>query len=119
MILQTPVTMHAARTALNQDPTLREWAETWLKNKERLSQPRCQMLSSISTGSTYGLSACMKALLKSSLPMCSVTRNINVGASLLWRASCLRWVSQGRLPILGKRLGACVCEHHSGLTSCT
>ena len=39
MILQTPLTMHAARTALNQDPTLREWAETWLKNKERLSQP--------------------------------------------------------------------------------
>ncbi len=38
MILQTPVTMHAARTALNQDPTLREWAETWLKNKERSNQ---------------------------------------------------------------------------------
>ncbi len=39
MTLQTPVTMHASRTALNQDSTLREWAETWLKNKERLSQP--------------------------------------------------------------------------------
>ena len=30
--------MHAARTALNQDPELRQWAETWLKNKERASQ---------------------------------------------------------------------------------
>lgn len=35
MILHTPLTMHAARTALNQDPELREWAEGWLKNKER------------------------------------------------------------------------------------
>lgn len=38
MILQTPLTMHAARTALNQDPELRQWAEIWLKNKERASQ---------------------------------------------------------------------------------
>lgn len=38
MILQTPLTMHAARTALNQDPDLRQWAESWLKNRERLSQ---------------------------------------------------------------------------------
>jgi 5-formyltetrahydrofolate cyclo-ligase len=31
--------MHAARTALNHDPELREWAEQWLKNKERAVQP--------------------------------------------------------------------------------
>ncbi len=30
-----PFTMHAARTALNRNPELREWAEEWLKNKER------------------------------------------------------------------------------------
>lgn len=39
MILQTPLTMHAARTALNQDPDLRQWAELWLKNKERQLHP--------------------------------------------------------------------------------
>jgi hypothetical protein len=38
MILQTPLTMHAARTALNQDPDLRQWAESWLKNRERLKE---------------------------------------------------------------------------------
>ena len=38
MIMQTPLSMHAARTALNQDPELRQWAEIWLKNKERASQ---------------------------------------------------------------------------------
>ena len=27
--------MHAARTALNRNPELREWAEEWLKSKER------------------------------------------------------------------------------------
>jgi len=27
--------MHAARTALNRDPQLRDWAEQWLKSKER------------------------------------------------------------------------------------
>jgi hypothetical protein len=31
--------MHAARTALNRDPELREWAEQWLKEKERAAQP--------------------------------------------------------------------------------
>ena len=30
--------MHAARTALNQDPELRKWVEVWLKNKERAAQ---------------------------------------------------------------------------------
>ena len=31
--------MHAARMALNQDPELRQWAEAWLKNKERAAEP--------------------------------------------------------------------------------
>lgn len=31
--------MHTARMALNNDPELREWAEQWLKNKERASRP--------------------------------------------------------------------------------
>lgn len=30
-----PINMHAARTALNQDPELRKWVESWLKAKER------------------------------------------------------------------------------------
>ena len=38
MIFQTPLTMHGARAALNQDPDLRQWAESWLKNKERQNQ---------------------------------------------------------------------------------
>ena len=38
MILNTPLSMHAARSAMNQDPDLRQWAETWLKNKERAVQ---------------------------------------------------------------------------------
>lgn len=38
MIMNTPLSMHAARTALNSDPDLRLWAETWLKNKERTAQ---------------------------------------------------------------------------------
>lgn len=33
--MSTPLNMHAARTALNQDSELRKWAEAWLKNKER------------------------------------------------------------------------------------
>ena len=33
-----PLNMHAARTALNQDPELRKWVEGWLKNKERATQ---------------------------------------------------------------------------------
>ncbi|MCA1564498.1 MAG: hypothetical protein LC803_02350 [Acidobacteria bacterium] len=33
-----PLNMHAARTALNRDPELRQWAEQWLKDKERLVQ---------------------------------------------------------------------------------
>lgn len=33
--MSTPLNMHAARTALNRDPELRQWAEQWLKGKER------------------------------------------------------------------------------------
>ena len=33
--MSTPLNMHAARMALNRDPELRQWAEQWLKNKER------------------------------------------------------------------------------------
>lgn len=33
--MSTPLNMHAARMALNQDSELRKWAEAWLKNKER------------------------------------------------------------------------------------
>ncbi len=33
--MSTPLNMHAARTALNRDPELRQWAEQWLKRKER------------------------------------------------------------------------------------
>ena len=28
--------MHAARTALNRDPEMRQWVEQWLKDKERV-----------------------------------------------------------------------------------
>ena len=33
--MSTPLNMHAARMALNQDPELRQWVEEWLKSKER------------------------------------------------------------------------------------
>jgi hypothetical protein len=33
--MSTPLNMHAARTAMNRDPELREWVEQWLKSKER------------------------------------------------------------------------------------
>ncbi len=33
--MKAPVNMHTARTALNQNPELRQWAESWLKEKER------------------------------------------------------------------------------------
>ena len=36
--MSTPLNMHAARMALNQDSELRKWAEAWLKNKERDQQ---------------------------------------------------------------------------------
>lgn len=33
--MSTSLNMHAARMALNQDSELRQWAEQWLKSKER------------------------------------------------------------------------------------
>jgi hypothetical protein len=33
--MNTPLNTHAARSALNQDPELRQWVESWLKDKER------------------------------------------------------------------------------------
>lgn len=37
--MSKPISMHEARTALNRDYDLREWAEQWLKSKERAAQP--------------------------------------------------------------------------------
>lgn len=34
-LMSMPLNMHAARTALNRDAELRQWAEQWLKDKER------------------------------------------------------------------------------------
>ncbi|MDT5156185.1 MAG: hypothetical protein QOC99_2768 [Acidobacteriota bacterium] len=36
--MSMPINMHAARTALNRDAELRQWAEEWLKSKERALQ---------------------------------------------------------------------------------
>lgn len=33
--MSRPLNMHAARTAMNNDPELRKWVEGWLKQKER------------------------------------------------------------------------------------
>ena len=33
--MSSSLNMHAARMALNRDPELRQWAEQWLKRKER------------------------------------------------------------------------------------
>ena len=37
--MNSPLNMHTARMALNQDATLRQWAEAWLKEKERGDNP--------------------------------------------------------------------------------
>lgn len=37
--MSTRITMHEARMALNKDYDLRDWAEQWLKQKERAAQP--------------------------------------------------------------------------------
>jgi hypothetical protein len=37
--MSAAISMHEARTALNRDAELRQWAEQWLKNKERAVQP--------------------------------------------------------------------------------
>lgn len=36
--METPISMHAARMALNRDPEVRDWVEQWLKNRERAAQ---------------------------------------------------------------------------------
>ena len=36
--MSAPLNMHAARTAMNQDDKIRQWAENWLKAKERTVQ---------------------------------------------------------------------------------
>lgn len=36
--MERPISMHEARTALNRDQELRDWAEQWLKSKERTAQ---------------------------------------------------------------------------------
>lgn len=36
--MEIPITMHAARMALNHNDELRAWAEQWLKEKERTVQ---------------------------------------------------------------------------------
>ncbi len=36
--MSTPINMHSARTALNRDSQLRQWAEQWLKNRERVAE---------------------------------------------------------------------------------
>jgi len=35
--MNSTISMHTARTAMNRDPQVREWAEQFLKNKERQS----------------------------------------------------------------------------------
>lgn len=37
--MSRPVSMHEARTALNREPEVREWAEQWLKSRERAAEP--------------------------------------------------------------------------------
>ena len=37
--MNMPLNMHVARTALNQDQELRQWAEGYLKDKERRVTP--------------------------------------------------------------------------------
>lgn len=34
-VMSMPINTHSARTALNNDDELRQWAEEWLKSKER------------------------------------------------------------------------------------
>jgi hypothetical protein len=36
--MSNTINTHAARTALNRDPDLRDWAELWLKDKERIGK---------------------------------------------------------------------------------
>ena len=36
--MSTPINMHTARMAMNRDPEIRQWAEQWLKDRERVVQ---------------------------------------------------------------------------------
>ena len=36
--MSRPINTHMARTAMNQDPKVREWVEQFLKNKERVGR---------------------------------------------------------------------------------
>jgi hypothetical protein len=36
--MESQISMHVARMALNRDPELRQWAEGWLKGQEREAQ---------------------------------------------------------------------------------
>jgi cyclopropane fatty-acyl-phospholipid synthase-like methyltransferase len=36
--VNNPISTHSARSALNRDPDLRDWAEQFLKNKERIGR---------------------------------------------------------------------------------
>jgi hypothetical protein len=37
-MMNSTLSMHAARSALNRDPDLRDWAEQWLKDRERIGR---------------------------------------------------------------------------------
>lgn len=37
--MNQPITTHAARMMMNRDMELRDWAEGWLKERERAEQP--------------------------------------------------------------------------------
>lgn len=37
--MSSQLNMHAARMALNRNPALRQWAEQWLKERERAERP--------------------------------------------------------------------------------
>jgi hypothetical protein len=36
--MSIPLNMHAARTALNNNPELRTWVDEWLKSRERVAE---------------------------------------------------------------------------------
>jgi len=38
--MSSPINTHSARSALNRDPDLRDWAEQWLKDKEQAANPQ-------------------------------------------------------------------------------
>ena len=56
--------MHTARTAMNQDPKVREWAENFLKTRERLGRETMSNEEFETIGGMFGLNACMTVPLK-------------------------------------------------------